>query len=133
MKSLRKKSKLKKSTRKHPHLFKPSASDQIELRKSPQGISNTKRGEPLSTEGIAPCSNHPSPSDEKRRERLKELIGHSSSLGKNTCYTFDEAIEKIAKELDFFSSRKDTFQQLERFYPPHPQKIKTPNSICALT
>ena len=100
MKSLRKKSKLKKSTRKHPHLFKPSASDQIELRKSPQGISNTKRGEPLSTEGIAPSSDHSSPSDGQKREKLKELIGRASSLGKNSCYTFDEAIEKIAKKLD---------------------------------
>jgi hypothetical protein len=40
---------------------------------------------------------------------------------------------KIAKELAFFPSRKDTFQQLERFLKPHPKKIKTPNSICALT
>ena len=90
MKSLRKKSKLKKSTRKHPLLFKPSASDQIKLRKS----------HPLSTEGIAPSSDHPSPSDGQKQEKLKELIGRASSLGKNSCYTFDEAIEKIAKKLD---------------------------------
>lgn len=100
MKSLRKSPKLRKSARKHLHILRPPTSDQIKQRVSPKGISNAKKSEPLSTEGIAPCSNHPSPSDEKRRERLKELIGHSSSLGKNTCYTFDEAVEKVAKKLD---------------------------------
>ena len=100
MKSLHKRSKLKKNTWEHLHLLRPPTSDQIKRRVSPKGISNAKKGELLSTEGIAPCSNHPSPCDEKGRERLKELIGQSSSLGKNACYTFDEAIEKIAKKLD---------------------------------
>ena len=117
MKNPREMSKLEKNTRRHRDLFWPSTSDQIKQRVSPKGISNAKKSEPLSTEGIAPCSNHPSPSDEKRRERLKELIGHSSSLGKNTCYTFDEAIEKVAKKLDE-AEKSPIFSRELEYRPP---------------
>ena len=117
MKNPREMSKLEKNTRRHRDLFWPSTSDQIKLRKSRKGISNAKNGDPPSTERIIPCSDHPSPSDEKKRERLKELIGHLSSLGKNACYTFDEATEKLAKKLDEAEESPIFSRELE-YRPP---------------
>lgn len=117
MKNPREMSKLEKNTRRHRDLFWPSTSDQIKLRKSQKGISNAKNGDPLSTERIIPCSDHPSHSDEKKRERLKELIGHLSSLGKNACYTFDEATEKLAKKLDE-AEKSPIFSRELEYRPP---------------